>query len=343
MKINTLQLLALFLCLVAVFSLKKSKLKSHLRNQQSPSSNSTNICSGYSSSSNVNQDIFLISIEPYQNSLIDENGWQMYIFASDTPNNGSQCYGDCALAWPPVLLFPGATFCPDVGVNMSLISMINRTDNTTQLAYNGYPMYYFSLDESPGDQNGNQLVGAGNYWFLMNSMGVPLVPSWLSAGMANSTSGSMSIGNFPISAFNMSNNYVVDGNVSKTIQVMMDPYYGDYLVDENNRTLYVFSADLNGNISNCVDLCAEVYPPAIANGMPTVQGNLTSSMFSTMQRADNLNQLMVNGLPLYFYKLDLFPGYEEGFDYNLFGGFWYMVNGNGMPIENTNIFISFVL
>jgi len=40
--------------------------------------------------------------------------------------------------------------------------VINRPDGSKQLAYDGWPLYYFSNDVNPGDTNGQ---GVGNVWY----------------------------------------------------------------------------------------------------------------------------------------------------------------------------------
>jgi predicted lipoprotein with Yx(FWY)xxD motif len=46
------------------------------------------------------------------------------------------------------LLFAGT------GVNATLLSTTTRTDGTTQVTYNGWPVYYFASDKAAGDTKG---------------------------------------------------------------------------------------------------------------------------------------------------------------------------------------------
>jgi predicted lipoprotein with Yx(FWY)xxD motif len=57
------------------------------------------------------------------------------------------------------------------GVDESLLSTITRDDGTTQVTYNGWPLYTFSGDTAPGDTNG---AGEEDTWFLISSTGDPL-------------------------------------------------------------------------------------------------------------------------------------------------------------------------
>lgn len=92
--------------------------------------------------------------------LTDSKGMTLYLFKKDSPST-SVCYNACAKAWPPFSA-AGTLSLPD-GVSGAL-SSITRTDGTTQVAYNGTPLYYYAPDKTPGDVKGQ---GVGNVWFVM--------------------------------------------------------------------------------------------------------------------------------------------------------------------------------
>ncbi|MGE5251691.1 MAG: hypothetical protein ACM3QS_15925 [Bacteroidota bacterium] len=99
--------------------------------------------------------------------LVDDKGMSLYLFLKDTPNTGaSSCYDKCAANWPP-LLTNGAPQA-GAGVDASKFGTIQRTDGTTQVTYNGWPLYYFAKDSQAGDTNGQ---GIGDVWFLMAPSG----------------------------------------------------------------------------------------------------------------------------------------------------------------------------
>jgi predicted lipoprotein with Yx(FWY)xxD motif/plastocyanin len=97
--------------------------------------------------------------------LADEEGMTLYLFLRDTENM-SNCYEQCAQAWPP-LLTEGAPNAGE-GVNDALLGTTERTDGTTQVTYNGRPLYYFARDEQPGDANGQ---GLNDVWFVISPEG----------------------------------------------------------------------------------------------------------------------------------------------------------------------------
>jgi predicted lipoprotein with Yx(FWY)xxD motif len=97
--------------------------------------------------------------------LVDSKGMTLYLYTTDTPNT-SNCYGPCAVAWPP-LLTSGAP-AAGTGVTASLLGTTTRTDGTTQVTYNGWPLYYFATDKVPGDTTGENVQ---NVWFVITPAG----------------------------------------------------------------------------------------------------------------------------------------------------------------------------
>ncbi len=102
--------------------------------------------------------------------LVDGKGMTLYLFTQDTQNsNASTCYGKCASFWPP-LLTSGAAVAGS-GLDASKLGTIKRTDGTTQVTYNGWPLYYFAKDKKPGDTNGQKVQGS---WFVVSPSGDPI-------------------------------------------------------------------------------------------------------------------------------------------------------------------------
>ncbi len=97
--------------------------------------------------------------------LVDDKGMTLYIFTKDSPGT-STCYGKCAAAWP-ALLTAGAPQAGS-GVDSSKFGTTTRTDGTTQVTYNGWPLYYFAKDANPGDTTGE---GVGGVWFCVSPTG----------------------------------------------------------------------------------------------------------------------------------------------------------------------------
>ncbi|MCE4601539.1 MAG: hypothetical protein F7C38_08330 [Desulfurococcales archaeon] len=91
--------------------------------------------------------------------LTDSKGMTLYIFAKDV-NGSSTCYGECAKKWP---VFYVDEIKPSPGLDPKDFSIITRKDGTKQVAYKGWPLYYFFKDEKPGDIKGD---GVKNVWYV---------------------------------------------------------------------------------------------------------------------------------------------------------------------------------
>jgi len=97
--------------------------------------------------------------------LVDGSGMTLYLFTKDSPGT-SVCYDKCATAWPPLLTSGTAT--AGSGVDDGKFGTTTRTDGTTQVTYNGWPLYYYEKDKQPGDTTGQ---GVGSVWYLISPSG----------------------------------------------------------------------------------------------------------------------------------------------------------------------------
>jgi predicted lipoprotein with Yx(FWY)xxD motif len=96
----------------------------------------------------------------YGDYLSDYNGKSLYIFKNDVKGSGaSTCYDACIAAWPAYLV-DSPTYSAGLSGDFTVIT---RTDGKYQLAYNGWPLYYFAGDQKAGDTNG---YGVGEVWYL---------------------------------------------------------------------------------------------------------------------------------------------------------------------------------
>ncbi|MGW6903034.1 hypothetical protein [Streptomyces sp. NPDC054940] len=94
--------------------------------------------------------------------VVNGAGFTLYRFDKDTADpSKSNCAGECATTWPPVLVAPGGKIFVD-GVNKSDVGVVERADGNLQVTIDGWPVYRFSKDLKPGDTNGQ---GVGGTWF----------------------------------------------------------------------------------------------------------------------------------------------------------------------------------
>jgi predicted lipoprotein with Yx(FWY)xxD motif len=100
--------------------------------------------------------------------LVNSQGNTLYLFKADQGTK-SACTGACAGAWPPLLVKGKPTL--GQGVNASLVGTATRPEGTTQLTYNGHPLYLFAKDQKAGETNGQGVSAFGAAWFALNSAG----------------------------------------------------------------------------------------------------------------------------------------------------------------------------
>lgn len=104
--------------------------------------------------------------------LTNAKGFTLYSFAPDTATK-SACNGACATAWPPQT--SSATV-------KSPYATIKRSDGSTQLTFNGHPLYTFTGDTAPGTANGNGVNAFGGLWHEVPASGAAAPASSPSAG-----------------------------------------------------------------------------------------------------------------------------------------------------------------
>jgi predicted lipoprotein with Yx(FWY)xxD motif len=90
------------------------------------------------------------------------------------------------------------------------------------------------------------------------------------------------------------------------------PELGSVLVGPTGMTLYIFNNDEPG-VSNCVDQCAENWPPlTVESADGLVPGLYLQGELGTIERADGSLQVTYNGWPLYYWKDDAAIGDATG-------------------------------
>jgi predicted lipoprotein with Yx(FWY)xxD motif len=83
-------------------------------------------------------------------------GMTVYTFDKDQPGK-SNCYGDCAMMWPPVT---ADSYAQEYG----RMSLMTRADGQRQWAYAGKPLYTYHEDATAGDVNGDNV---GSVWHVV--------------------------------------------------------------------------------------------------------------------------------------------------------------------------------
>ena len=98
--------------------------------------------------------------------LATSHGMTLYYYSKDKPGKRtSACTGSCASVWPPLT---GTAQAP-AGVTLpGPIGSINRPGGLQQVTVNGFPVYTYAGDKSPGQVTGN---GVGGKWHVIKLSG----------------------------------------------------------------------------------------------------------------------------------------------------------------------------
>jgi predicted lipoprotein with Yx(FWY)xxD motif len=99
--------------------------------------------------------------------LFNSKRQAIYIFERDETDK-SNCYGDCAEAWPPV--FTKDKPRAGKGVDRSLLGTTRRRDGKLQVTYAGKPLYYYA-HEGPGEVKCHNVNLNGGFWWVIGPNG----------------------------------------------------------------------------------------------------------------------------------------------------------------------------
>lgn len=208
--------------------------------------------------------------------LENGTGFTLYMFATDTPGNGtSTCTGSCAAVWPP---FYASSLNLPPGLSQSNFSTITRPDGTKQSAYNGWPLYYYVSDTSAGSMVGEGLNQFGGLWYA--------IPPTLQ----------------------QSGGQIVGGQ-SYTIGVAYKPSIGIYLTNGTGFTLYFRATDTpNSGATTCnTSTCETNWPAFYAPSLKLAPG-LSSADFGTITPYNSTKIVTYNGYALFYWIRDTSAG-----------------------------------
>ena len=69
-----------------------------------------------------------------------------------------------------------------------MLGTAQQMDGTTQVTYNGHPVYTFSKDTKAGDVNGEGINAFGGIWYAAGPSGDPVLASSTSGSGSGSSS-----------------------------------------------------------------------------------------------------------------------------------------------------------
>jgi predicted lipoprotein with Yx(FWY)xxD motif len=259
----------------------------------STSSSSTSSTVVSSSTSSVAYSMEIMNSSTVGTYLTNGTGWTLYILNNDTQNgNSSACNGACATHWPPFQGSASSLILP-ANLSMSSFGMITRSDGTSQITYEGWPLYYFVGDTAPGQTNGQGKVAFGGTWTVVNYPTLKIPPKITTSSSVTTT---------------------VSSSAAVAIKLSNSTSLGTYFANGTGYTLYLFTNDTqNSGTSSCYSVCATYWPPLHGNASDLVlPPGVNASAFGTIQRTDGTTQITYMGWPLYTYSGDTVAGQTNG-------------------------------
>jgi len=118
--------------------------------------------------------------------LVGPNGMTLYTLSSET-STGSVCTGGCLANWPPLLVAPGGSVSGPAGATGTFSTIVRADDGSTQVAYNGRPLYYFAHDTAAGQTNGEGIAALGGVWHVASAVVAVTTTSPSATASATST------------------------------------------------------------------------------------------------------------------------------------------------------------
>jgi predicted lipoprotein with Yx(FWY)xxD motif len=122
---------------------------------------------------------------------------------------------------------------------------------------------------------------------------------------------------------------------SSVVDVRTVPGYGEVLVTDQGKALYLFSADAPMS-SNCTGYCVQSWPPLVAKGGARAGDGVDAKLLSTAQRSGGDLQVFYAKHALYTYIHDTKPGMTTGEGVKTYGGTWWLVSPSGHPVKSTS-------
>jgi len=207
----------------------------------------------------------------YGEILTDGTGMSLYFFANDKDTVTSACTGGCTTIWPT---FYADSLTIGAGLDPKDFGKITRPDSTLQITYKGWPLYYYSGDNTAGDVNGEGFKGI---WFVAK----------------------------PNYTIMLMNNQLVGGDgvdYNSSYQPGMETV--QYFVDAYGRTLYYFTKDtFDKNNFTKSDFSNNTLWAIYEDSLQAVPIGVDSSNFG-MINVYGRKQLTYKGWPLYEFGPD---------------------------------------
>lgn len=202
--------------------------------------------------------------------LTDGKGMSLYFFTPDI-DGVSTCTGGCLSAWP---VFSATNTKFDPLLTASDFTTLTRADGKTQMAYKGWPLYYYAADKVAGDVTGENV---GKKWFVAKT-------------------------NYTI----MLADKQLVGHDAKLYNALYKEGEAitQFFVDNKGRTLYGFAFDKNKvNKYTKADFSNDAVWPLYYADITELPSTIDKTLFSTID-VYGKKQLTYKGWPMYYFGQD---------------------------------------
>ncbi|HTX07219.1 MAG TPA: hypothetical protein VME22_01345 [Solirubrobacteraceae bacterium] len=212
----------------------------------------------------------------------------------------------------PALLTKGPPIAGP-GVNPRLLGTVTRTDfdfltggsSVQQVTYNGYPLYRFFLDTSPGNTQGANLddpvPSTPGIWYLVDpSRGTPATgPAQLQLETA------------PVDGTGPEET-VLAATMNNDFSAFSDASFPVYNLSRNRGKWGEGRRHGWGHDSACQGLCAVYWPPLLTSDRPVAGPGVDQHALGFIVRPDGSHQVTYDGRPLYLFYKDAYIGPPVG-------------------------------
>jgi predicted lipoprotein with Yx(FWY)xxD motif len=110
------------------------------------------------------------------NILVTSTGLVLYMFVPDNDKKVT-CVSLCAATWPPVFVSSGGTVTAGAGVQQSMLGADADPAGGKVVTYDGWPLYGYTGDQSPGQTTGQAVNVNGGLWYVIDTAGQPVKAS----------------------------------------------------------------------------------------------------------------------------------------------------------------------
>lgn len=99
--------------------------------------------------------------------LCNSQGRTLYMYTADTPNHSGCTWAGCSALWPYLTASGTPTLQPGIPGKLGTIT----TAGTTQVTYNGMPLYTYAVDTKAGEVLGQKVKDPHGIWYVISSTG----------------------------------------------------------------------------------------------------------------------------------------------------------------------------